>query len=279
MKRNIKLFTAILAVALVAGASIFYACEKENNSVANNPYDYLGNLHNEAMEKIIVLQDNPEFDLHSFSIEFMMDAMKEAKTDYSSEQWELLFDETLIEYEKFAKDSKSSISMQDGSYDVLELTNFQEKHAQKVFDIIQNSNDFESVKSKLIKVESDILKAPQDMDEKAFVLGLISIAKYSHDFWDNHEELIYEESIVKNFGVEDTAKKSYSQIALNCLEADAYGFLGGVVGSVISGHAAAATLVFGPAGTVSTVAAAGTISAIVSSGGAAIVQISNKKSK
>ena len=29
MKRNIKLFTAIFAVALVAGASIFYACEKE----------------------------------------------------------------------------------------------------------------------------------------------------------------------------------------------------------------------------------------------------------
>ena len=34
MKRNIKLFTAILAVLLVAGATIFYACDKDN-SVSN----------------------------------------------------------------------------------------------------------------------------------------------------------------------------------------------------------------------------------------------------
>ena len=34
MKKNLKLFTALVAVVLVAGASIFYACEKENQEGA-----------------------------------------------------------------------------------------------------------------------------------------------------------------------------------------------------------------------------------------------------
>jgi hypothetical protein len=133
------------------------------------------------------------------------------------------------------------------------------------------------VKSKLIKAESDILKAPQDMDEKAFVLGLISIAKYSHDFWTNHEELIYEESIAKNVGVGDTAKKSYSEVALHCLKEDASGFLQGVTAFVLFAPASATTgLVFGPGGIVAVGAAAGAGGAIVGSGYAVAEEIGKR---
>ena len=62
MKRNIKLFTAIFAVLLVAGASIFYACEKDNNvsNIDNNltkEVSFVAKNYGETCVQVDVLRD------------------------------------------------------------------------------------------------------------------------------------------------------------------------------------------------------------------------------
>ena len=59
----------------------------------------------------------------------------------------------------------------------------------------------------------------------------------------------------------------------NVAKTDAAAFVGGAVGSVINGHAAAATMTFGPQGTVAVVAGEATVGAIASSGVAVVGQV------
>ena len=270
--KKVKKITILLAIAVMVATSvtIFYACTKEKGTTDNivenfvnvteNPYDFFGKLHNEAMEEIVLSLKNPTFDLNSLAFERVQNAMLSMKTDFSKKEWEKMLRETLIEYKKIAENDflKKSINMQDEYFACLELTEFQTENIQKIFDIVENSDNLNSIQDELTAIETKILQAPNGMDEKAIVLGFLSVAKHSNDFWGNHPELF--------------ASKGFLQAVKNCVKADAGGFVAGVVGGVVAGHAAAG-LVFGPGGVVCTLAADGTIGAIVSSGGAAIAQV------
>jgi hypothetical protein len=60
-KINLKLFTALLAVVLVAGASIFYACkkEKDNNSDKNltKEAEFIARIHEKLCVQVDVFRD------------------------------------------------------------------------------------------------------------------------------------------------------------------------------------------------------------------------------
>ena len=130
----------------------------------------------------------------------------------------------------------------------------------RIFNCMESANSKYEYYDSLQTIEMIVLANSAVPEwEKGVVLGTISIAKHSFDF------------VVKHFP-EGKAPRWFEKVK-KVAKADALGFVSGAIGSVISGHAAAATMTFGPHGTVAVIAGDATVGAITSSGVAVVEQI------
>lgn len=142
------------------------------------------------------------------------------------------------------------------------LTDYQRKYLDKVFKRIESANNEQEYYNSLQLIEKEVLKNKGIPEwEAGLILGTISIAKYSFEFAIQH--------------FPNKKAPRWLERVKNVAKADAVGFVAGAVGSVINGHAAAATMTFGPQGTVVVVAGEATVGAITSSGVAVIGEIMN----
>ena len=260
-------------------STIFLSCNKESytDGVTNdiqslnakemqNPYDFFGSLHNQAMTEIYnQYKSGNQIDIYDFSQRFMVKEMGKINTDLTQAQWEERFQQDI----NFFKDkieplclSSNPIDFSDTIFESLNLTVFQRTTLQELFDGFENCTNIDEIPEFISSLEQKVLiQSEISMKEKELVLGTLSIAKYSYQFFVSH--------------FPETEKGlSWRQRCLKVLKADAAGFVGGVVSSVVSGHAAVG-MVFGPEGAVVTVAAEGTVGAIVGSGGSIVGQIIN----
>lgn len=251
------IFVAVMAI--IAGVT-FIGCEIDDKQTESNPYDIFGQYHNEAMQIIYDSAiEGKTVDLSDFACDFMANKM----TKYSSYDyrfWMNRFDscmniinDEILPYLKNQPDIDFSNKMFSS------LTDYQRTCLTMIFDSIKYANSASEYYRSLQSIEKEVLSKKKIQEwEKGIVLGTVSIAKYSFDF------------ITKHFP-EKKAPKWLERIK-NVVKADAVGFVSGAVGSVISGHAAAATI-FGPEGTVVMVATDATVGAISSSGVAVVGQI------
>ncbi|MDR1345255.1 MAG: hypothetical protein LBK03_00935 [Bacteroidales bacterium] len=266
-----KKLVAVIAAVVVASGMLFYACEKEGKEketnkssklqTLQNPYDYFGELHNLAMEQLFELyQKENQVDIPSFAKKFMINEMDKINTDLSSSQWAERFDKDIAYLNDYIQSiclSPNPIDFSDSYF--ASLTNFQKETLQKLFDGIESCADVETLPDFITAIEQDVLgREDMLMKEKEIVLGTVSIAKYSYQFFVSY----FPEDKYDTKGL-----SSWGEKCMKVLKADAVGFAAGVVGGVIQGQVAVG-MVFGPGGAVATLAADGTIGAVVGSGSA-----------
>lgn len=268
MKRNlIKIGCASVLIVAVIVALI--SCNKEtvvkenvqnieqivsNSKQFENPYDIYGQIHNEAMEIILKKTESGiAFDLSKFSCEYIAEKLSKM-TNYEYSFWFQNFTQAMPLFESTYLPnclSEEPINFSNSIYSALTFN--QRKYLQKLFDDIEIAQSRDELLKNILVTEKEALKNASFTDEdKLVVLGTIAIAKYSYQFY------------IKNFHCLDKGK--FLDKVKKVAKADAGGFVTGAVGSVVSGHAQAATLVFGPQGTVAVIAGEATIGAVVGSG-------------
>lgn len=256
-------------VALFAG--MMMGCEKEgtenktdksamfNDGV--NPYDVFGQYHNEAMQIVYdsaivgkIVEVSPfacEFTANKFSLNSQYDY------DFWIERFALCASYISDQFIPFYNENLN-LDLSDNVFKP--LTDYQRTYLNRIFSCIDSLCDDDEYFCTLRSIEKDVMSNEVIQDwEKGLVLGTISIAKYSYDF------------MIKHFS-ESKAPRWLERVK-TVVKADAVGFVGGAIGSVVDGHAAAATMTFGPQGTVAVVAGEATVGAIVTSGTEIIHQV------
>lgn len=253
MKRN---FVVMAFTALILGLCCM-SCEKENNIEVDeikitNPYDFLGNIHNDALEFIYEqsIQNNP-IDIAEYAKDITASRFSELFAQFSKDDIITYLDKTDNQSAEISLNSplfNSRIDFNNEFFAPIQLTTYQRITLQELFDKIEYATSTKDIWNYLILKESEILanKSIKE-DEKAIVLETFAITKYSYIFHTTH----YSES---------KQKPSFQQIK-KALKADGIGFLAGCVASFFNG-AAEASLVLGPEGVVVAVVANGTRFAI-----------------
>ena len=259
----------LLFVMVVFIVVTFSSCGKEMDSTNNvipknvlqNPYEIFGQYHNEAMQIIYdsAVAGKP-MDLPIFVCNFTAKKMS-IYSHYDYEYWMKRFVPCMNFINNQFFPFYNNLTDIDFSNDFFKsLTIYQRNYLDRIFNCMESAHSKYEYYDSLQTIEMTVLTnniVPEW--EKGVVLGTISIAKYSFDF------------VVKHFP-EEKAPRWFEKVK-KVAKADALGFVSGAIGSVISGHAAAATMTFGPHGTVAVIAGDATVGAITSSGVAVVEQI------
>jgi hypothetical protein len=273
--KKYKFLAIIITVALIAGVSIFFACEKEEKSTNSeknlqteaefviekiNPYDFLGEFHNEAMEIVLGTTINQQqLDLNDFTLLFLEEKFEDLQA-IPSQNWNQRVSDVLsflIENENYL----FPIDFENPVFQSLQLSNDQIILLYYLLDKIETSESLKNLHSAILDVEDEILHSSMSSDEQWLLLGTISIAKYSAIFCDKHEK----ELTSDNKG----PLQNFLNAAKRVVKADAIGFVAGVAGGIVQ----EVGMVFGPEGAVVALASDGAAGAIVGSGSQVIVEV------
>jgi hypothetical protein len=254
-----KKISMFLGFALII--SIFLmSCTKEemsSNKLNANPYDYIGELHNQGMNEFrIRLQDsiavNSTMDVSTFVTEYMenkisnnKDVVLKDKSQLNKNLYSLIYKVKVTKPFYVLKSNKSDSTNVQNSIENSNLSDFQKEYVNELLSILEKQD---SVKERIIKLESVILNSDKTVKEKEPILCIISITKYSYEFWN---ENISSKKIRMQKAPNASYVKTFS--AGGAVRADAEGAIGGVIWSVATG-ASTTGLVFGPGGYVLTTA-------------------------
>lgn len=240
----------------------------DNFPMLSNPYDYIGEMHNEAMEKLAlqvkysVIKSTDQ--VSNFIDDFMI---SEIKKDYPQAPVSTLqrqitstklkialhVDSLKTYYAKYAPQILSAprITCAACPFSITQLTKnaYQKKYLTQMEDAFVSYSD-EDILFPLMSMKQRILRdTDQPMGVRAPLLCAISIAKYSKQFWEKY--------IVSSF----------KRLSLkNCVYEDFVGAALGVVYINLNGTSSATGLVFGPGGYVLTNAGAAVIGGLAGSG-------------
>lgn len=223
-----------------------------------NPYDYIGEMHNEAMEKLVLqvkynaIKNTDQ--VSNFIDNFMINEIRKGYPQapiYTLQRQitstKLKIDQQVNSlktyYAKYAPQILSAprITCAACPFSITQLTNnaYQKKCLTQLEDVFVNFSK-ENLLSDLLNIEQHILRdTDQPMEVRASLLCAISIAKYSKEFWEKY--------IVSNF-----KRLSLKQ----CVYEDFVGAAIGVVYINVTGASSVTGLVFGPGGYVLTNAGA-----------------------
>ena len=254
--------TNYIFVFLLLGVAIFTGCSKNNisyhdNRLTSNPYDYLGEIHNKGMSKIKSYLENnkikSESDIRKKVADFMVNIITKDRDTINQSDLKKNIDKliTHIPSNNFQSLLKS------GGFDSINLiiensnlTSFQKESIDSVLSIINNNNN--RIKENILQFEHRILIVDKPINEKAPVLAVIAIAKYSCDFWEG----ILSQKQLNNEKDSPTLK--------GAVLADASGAVSGAIQSIASG-ASETGLVFGSGGVVLTTAGAAVAGGLIGS--------------
>ena len=248
---------------------IFYSCEKgtTHDVVPNpktelrNPYDFFGQHHNAAMQIMYdSISQGRRIDMTQFAQNYCANEFSLIDDVHDFQFWMARFD-TIGEYiQAILTYMLETNNTPDFSVDIFyPLTLYQKGQLSDLFELIDLAESVEALDSLILEVETEVLETEViESWEKGVVLGTISIAKFSLQFYETH--------FTQDRG-------PFLERVKKVVKADAAGFVGGAVGSFIAGHPQSATLVFGPQGAVVTVAADATVGAITGSGAEIVHQI------
>lgn len=252
-----KVFFSILAITI--SAIIFVISCKKDNAITNNsnlktelktnPYDFIGQIHNQGLNELKIEakeanKKNEKINLCKFVSNFMMN--KICKSNIASSNIQLasnlknVISKAQCYQSIYLSDSKSDSI--DFIIDTLNLTTFQKNEINSILNAL---NKTKNVKETLLSIESEVLNSNVNDNEKTIVLCVISITKYSYDFWTENND---------------------SKLCVGCAaKADAISAVTAGVSSICSG-ASTTGLVFGPGGYVLTTAGAAVAGGLWGSG-------------
>ena len=227
----------VLAVLAIAATS----CKKDENdlnktgngilktTILTNPYDYVGNYHNDALDYII--NSNNINELENEIEENRVNAICTLIEEYQLNNYSTSVNNPISENSGLLdiSDNAYAIYYDDTEYD---LSNFTEEFNSYLAELtsIMNHTSY-SMSEKIIQfqnTEQDILMSPLNNDvEQAILLVSISVAKSSYAYWMN---------FMANYGFKNTnespgAAIANSDIAGAISGAIAGGIIGGLGGS------------------------------------------------
>jgi hypothetical protein len=252
----VVLFTAIFLVMCDNKSDL----QSEKVSEQTNPYNYYGDLHNQAMKDGLkefynstIKQgiDPKSVDLSKFSNDFTISFMEKEivkRVEVSDVNALKISLQTSLDHSS-RKTNTLLRSAEDNINSEIANSSMSDFQKEKIIAMMNIVELFgENIAEDLQKLEEEVLQAKVLEKEKCPVLAVLAITKSSLKYWTEH---------VISIPTNDKA----------ALKADALGALGGFggfVGGLLSGHAAVG-LMFGPGGVVLTLAADVVIGAISSS--------------
>lgn len=255
MKKIIFSFFTVIVIVMTFVTS----CKQEDvssNKLTSNPYDYIGVIHNQGMTKLRdSLLANSSLNLDSYVSKFIGN-----KIDLNAQPLLLNNINSVISKVK-AKNTFNAMKVKSNdSLDVViknsNLTEYQKAYMDSVLSILDGDVN---IKESILKLESNVLGSNKSEKEKEPILCVISVTKYSIDFWTENLNNSQQAKMFK--APSSCAKLSASTAA----KADAGGAITGALASIYSG-ASTTGLVFGPGGYVLTTAGAAVSGALWSSG-------------
>ncbi len=254
-------FLAIAVLVIIMGTAIFVACKKESketskldlSSIQTNPYDFIGRIHNKGMnqlkDQLSESSSNVVPDVALFTINFMQNEIVTTNDVASETQLRANITSLVNKVKPYRNILLSSLG-NDSLVSAIDNSNFTTFQKQKIKLVLLAIDQADDVQTELLGIEADVLNSTVSDNEKAPVLCVISIAKYSCDFWIENSDLLG-----------DADGPTWRGAG----RADAGGAIIGLASSISSG-ALAGSLVFGPGGIVLTLGGAAVGGALWSSG-------------
>ena len=276
MKKINKFKSAIIIAILFAFGLNFVGCEKEKDisgntlskSIVQNPYDFVGTYHNLLMnivcDKFLNESAVSMDELSNYIIAESSTYICNLIPLYSYSEWSDRFYKELpilINIVDSSAHSHFLYNLKDPIYASLNLSNFQIQTIQELLDFIEDTDNLNDIPIYINHIERKIIQSSIPMEESWILLGVLSVAKHSFNFGINY---FY---VKKGISVSGLKK-----ILKNIVRDDALGFVAGLIGSVISGHASVA-LVFGPEGAVCVMMGDAIIGAVSGSAISALVNL------
>lgn len=257
----------VIALIAVFTGTILSGCEKEkipSEKKVCNPYDFLGELHNKAMDKVYASALNDEnIDIYNFSMDYVLNQIQIENPNSSMSELQKLLQEITPELIAHNNISNNPIDFSTSFY-VNSFTTQQISMLQEFYDELDKIKDANEIPIIISKYENLVFEKNISNEEKMPLLGTLAISKYSYQFFIN------------NFSDTKQARPKWSEICLRVVKADGLGFLSGVAWSSLK-HIFIAGMTFGPEGAVAAIAAAGLDGAIVGSGTEIIVIIKENR--
>lgn len=282
---------AILPVFLFL-ASIFFSCSKENDikeevTKFQNPYDYIGKIHNEGVLDLMESDEIEEFK-----------AVKRLRSSVDNDYAEQISDFIKKESREFVVnkfkeiDPKASISITDKTMSMLNLVSTNKvstrseaiatelessiyvQKADEIINQITTESEAQSLFDKFSVLEEQVY-LDRTLSEEDRNLLLMSFAVYKNSFqcWDEFVSENYDEFLLSTEGVETRSARAnrFYRFIGKLAKADAVGAIIGGATAFLDGSIEVGALTFGPGGIVATVAGHAVWGAIGSSVGAEIV--------
>jgi len=264
--------TIIISSLIILAGVIFYSCSKEesnlkgsanNNkpnslkSITENPFDFIGEIHNKGLYEVKKAAINAKNNNTQFNLDYCVSSFifNEIELTNTIDEPELLMNNinnAISNANNYKLYYVIDYTLSDEKFvefvDNFNFTSFQKEKIILVNNALGNS---ENVLENLSEIEADVLNSDVEYEEQVAVLCVISIAKYSYDFWSKNQDILSEQK----------GKPTVSGAA----KSDLGGAITGAGYSITSG-ASTTGLVFGPGGYVLTTAGAAVTGALWSSG-------------
>lgn len=225
--------------------------EGQNNSIPQkhlksvNPYDFIGELHNSAMDSVKSQHICAE-NLKKFTNEYTEISFDNVKTYPNTTLCNEILNEIVKTSCAYKYQTRSHKSIEDSIQNT--IPEGIKDYINEIYNIVDTDFlDTTAIKNKFNTFDTSVVEDNSlSQEEKASVLAISSIGKYSYIY--NH-----------------TTIKTRAITANGIIKSDLSGAVGGVFCWATFGKAACSGLVFGPGGIVLTIAKEATRGAIIGS--------------
>lgn len=232
--RKASIISAIVTIVIITG--VFVGCQKEEVSTCNfeNPYDYVGEYHNEGLAYVLSKMDNP---IRLKSSESAIEDQAYALTlDYCKQNplsGHISSEEIYVASIQSVKNIRLKSSQKFSSTQMHYHKKFKELMKNP-----KNCTSLSDVFNQLRKIEEEIYQSTMDVTDKEALLVTYAVGRYSLEFWLSQKQDNKNNKLRLKSGSESNAFLSWwSQNvtpALNAIvesdyEGAAAGFMGGLV--------------------------------------------------
>jgi hypothetical protein len=280
MKKSFLSLIFVSFIIILGIAIIVPSCKEEDNTssimskteLSKNPYDFIGEIHNKGMNEFknqlqIAKKDNQKVDVGSLVSKFMFDEINNSNLISAKESLLSNMNLSIAKVREQFNQNRFLKAAQSSNFSAIDtsiLTSFQKTYIKSILTITSESDN---IKEGVLKIESEVLKANVSDEEKAAVLCVIAITKYSYDFWTENIDLLQSQSNLASHSEEHLkSANNIEEITVGgAVTADACGAVEGAISSIVSGAALKSGLVFGPEGAVLTIAGASVLDGLVGS--------------
>ena len=232
---------AIVVFAIVMG--VLAGCQKEDSDVCNfeNPYDYVGEYHNEGLAYVLSKMDNPIRLKSSESI--IEDQVYALTLDYCKQNPLLGY---IASEEMYAGSIQSVKNVRLKSNQ--KFSSIQTRYQSKFNELIYNPKKCSSladVFNQLKNIEREIYQSNMDVTDKEALLISYAVGRYSLEFWLSLKQVTIDEpkprlkSDNENANSMDSFLNWYTTYVTpaisSIVESDYQGAAAGILGGLITG--------------------------------------------